>query len=348
MRGEVQVIKDGEVLYEESNLITSGAGAILATMITTSCRSLSAIDERLLDVSNYSIQAISFGTGRQAFKTNAHYWTSEKYSAIFGHPSIYKKSGAAITYFQEDFSGVFYPEVGMPIPPNPDMSRLEEDTSISGNPDSAASEAVAANEAFDMGQHLNYMPSSIFRNDTEVSAIAGSNYNVARFIGSVLGAFPGEDTLLSGTTPDGVSALSAVAGSSTFNTYNTMDKNGFATRTDSSVSGLQKYTMNLTDWAASGLKFEVQLGPGDIQTTNMYGGIYHLGLWSIDLNQSLLAGNTPPFAFDVLNNQRKYRLVARKTFAKDLTTYTNTPGGDPGFTNFSTSQNLNIIWRLYF
>ena len=348
MRGEVEVIRNGEVLTKESNLITSGAGSILATMFTTPSRSLSAIDSTLLDVSNYSIQAISFGTGERAFKTNAHYWTPEKYSLLVALPVAYKKSAAAITYFQEDFSGVFYPEVGMPIPPNPDMATLEEDTSVSAYEDSAASVAVSENEAFNLGQHLNYMPSSIFQNDPTVQSIASGNYGTAMMIGSVLGAFPGEDALASGVRPDGVSALSAVMGSSTFNTYDTMDKDGFATRTDDSASGLYKAPMVITTWDSSGVKFEVQLGPGDIQSTNMYGGIYHLGLWSIDLNASLLAGNTPPLQFDVLNNERKYKLVTRKAFAKDLTTYTNTPGGDPGFTNFDPSTNLTIIWRLFF
>ena len=80
-------------------------------------------------------------------------------------------------------------------------------------------------------------------------------------------------------------------------------------------------------------------------TVNLYGGIYHLGLWTIDMNKSLRNGNTPPFAFSVLNNPRKYKLFARKGLSKNLCFINDNPGGATGFTNHT---DLTIKWRLHF
>jgi hypothetical protein len=56
------------------------------------------------------------------------------------------------------------------------------------------------------------------------------------------------------------------------------------------------------------------------------------------MKESLLNGNTPPFAFSVLNNPRKYRLFCRKGVSKDLTY----------IEDITAYEDLTIKWRLHF
>jgi hypothetical protein len=73
-----------------------------------------------------------------------------------------------------------------------------------------------------------------------------------------------------------------------------------------------------------------RLDAGDAGALLLYGGVYHLGLWCLDIKAMLAAGHTPPFSFNALNNIRKYRLFAKKTFNKDLL-YINDSLGYGGF-----------------
>jgi len=85
------------------------------------------------------------------------------------------------------------------------------------------------------------------------------------------------------------------------------------------------------------IEYSVSLASGDLTFANAYGGIYHLGLWSIDMEKSLRNGNTPPFTFSRLNNPRKYKLFCRKTLSKNLC-YSN---------NEAQRGDLTIKWRLH-
>ena len=64
MRGEVEIWDGDKLLHKESNLLVNGAGELLADIMTVS-PSLSGIADHatssILDSSNYTIQAISFG-----------------------------------------------------------------------------------------------------------------------------------------------------------------------------------------------------------------------------------------------------------------------------------------------
>ena len=56
------------------------------------------------------------------------------------------------------------------------------------------------------------------------------------------------------------------------------------------------------------IEYQVSLASGDLLMANHYGGIFHIGLWTIDMEKSLQNGNNPPFKFSVLNNPRKYTI----------------------------------------
>jgi hypothetical protein len=75
MRGEVEIWSGDELIHKENNLLVNGAGELLADIMTVS-PSLSGIEDHatssILDSSNYTIQAISFGKDASAYQYNAH------------------------------------------------------------------------------------------------------------------------------------------------------------------------------------------------------------------------------------------------------------------------------------
>jgi len=341
MRGEVEVWYGDKLIAKESNMIVDGAGKHIADIMTAPS-SLSVIESAsaILHTSNYSIQAISFGTGKDAFPTNAHYYDTTKGVRI---SNAYDGGSQALVLVNFRGDGSSYaPEAGLPEEPNPESTRLEmRDTNVSANWGNGAVSSVFPGN----GQLVNFMPSAIVESITTDTSL--STPNSKKLLGSVMGAFPPNATNVSAVAifPDG-QELSALVGSSTFNTASSMDYSGFVTK----VAGVD-YTQGLTTTGTApytdGVLYRVSLGPGDLQCANLYGGIYHIGLWTIDMEQSLLNGNTPPFEFDILNNPRKYRLFCRKGFTIDLTRNSDN-GTTPGFTNYDSSQNLLITWKLKF
>jgi hypothetical protein len=90
MIGIVEIYKNfgtpqQELLIKENNLVVDGAGETLCDLWTTPSGAVSAVPH-LIDASNYSIQAISFGKGGDAYKKNTHFFPL--------HPSSYAASAA--------------------------------------------------------------------------------------------------------------------------------------------------------------------------------------------------------------------------------------------------------------
>jgi hypothetical protein len=92
------------------------------------------------------------------------------------------------------------------------------------------------------------------------------------------------------------------------------------------------------------VEYSMIVGSGDVGYSNLYGGIYNMGLWTIDMDESIKAGNTPPYSFGPLNNPRKYKLFATKHLTKNLG-YIEDNGTNAGSLNYS---DLTIKWRLHF
>ena len=53
----------------------------------------------------------------------------------------------------------------------------------------------------------------------------------------------------------------------------------------------------------------------------MFGGFQHLGVWCLDIKETLKQGLTPPFSWDNLDNLRKYKLVSKVSFWDNLMTH---------------------------
>ena len=138
-----------------------------------------------------------------------------------------------------------------------------------------------------------------------------------------------------------------------FNTVSSMDMYGHVNMIMSSVPH-GSYSMSDSasglvvsadsNFSSNGIiEYSVKISPGDLMIMHHYGGLFNLGLWSIDNKATMQAGNNPPYPFSVLNNPRKYKLFCKKTFSKDLTHIIDY-GASPGYLNY---QPLTIKWRLY-
>ena len=387
MRGEVEIWDGDNLIHKEPNMLVDGAGELLAEIMTVS-PSLSGIastaTSSILDSSNYTIQAISFGTGAEAFRQNAHRSDgSVRQAAWLSYHAAMTTVGHGVNYFvyapssTHPFTGVngysYSPIVGLPIPPTPILPVLEEDTSIS-----AIVGGVAVSSVFPgNGQLTNFIPSGIFSSVMQNTPFSGIDGLSGYAASTTLGCFMEGSSLLYSTsgiglynkTNDDGSVASLILNTkattylkgSFFNEVSSMDVSGFVNMVMSGSPGTTtNYAMSS---GASGLcvsggnesansgtvEYTVMISADDVAAANAYGGIYHLGLWTIDINQSLRNGNTPPFGFSVLNNPRKYKLFSRKGFSKNLCFVLDKAGGgillQSGIKNY---KDLTIKWRLHF
>jgi len=384
MRGEVEIWQGDSLLYTEPNMLVDGAGELLAEIMTVS-PSLSGIADHatssILDSSNYTIQAISFGTGSDAFNKstkNAQYLNADKIeylvNDVFNSSSTYKTGPPSIGI--QNSASSFVPHVGLPESPNPTSKVLEHNTSVAASFTGSGVDVAVSSVFPGNGQHVNFLPSAIGSGMMEATVFSsiGTQYYPSSLglAQSVLGAFPigsstqGSLTLASyrlivddNIVPRVADGLFSQDNFGFFNEVSSMDVSGFVNLVMSGSPGTTTgYAMSS---GASGLcvsgghdstnsgtvEYSVMLSKGDLATVNLYGGIYHLGLWTIDMKESLLNENTPPFAFSVLNNPRKYKLFARKGLSKNLC-YINDKTSDPQGRGFENHTDLTIKWRLHF
>ena len=352
MRGEVEVWSGDNLILKEANMLTDGAGALLADIMTVS-PSLSGIDDlatsSITDASNYTIQAISFGTGSDAFRTNSHILDGKKVSLFSGQLGDISNGNSGNVAFLRtnrtdgDAAAVNQPvSTSVPIPPDPALEKLEINTDCSAvfsGPNIALSSVFPGN-----GQLTNFLLTPAvedFIKDTQLSTDALS-YGAA----SILGCFPEGSSVSRTLEPSRVvyynsdsSALRIESSGGYFNEVSSMDVSGFVTAVSGTASTSGLTTSSNADFATNGtVEYAVTLSKSDALFAHAYGGIFHLGLWTINMKESLLNGNTPPFAFSVLNNPRKYRLFCRKGVSKDLTY----------IEDITAYEDLTIKWRLHF
>lgn len=298
-------------------MILQAFGELLVDILTTnpaigSIPSASAI----LDTSNYGFAAVSFGKDAEGFTHHAHSLSS--YSAgtynngrltlkIYNasSPSSYHSSATHL-HFSSTYNSV-------PNYPSIYDSRLERGSTITNIPGTS-----------NVGHYVN----AAISNDTFTSG--NDTYYVSN-AWNVIGGFP----------PSGNSSVYALYNSSggfvasgnlsgVFNTHGLMDKNGFLKTTNVTITDVNPDSV---PWTTAGAKVAVQVlshneypeidiyicpQMGDAAALAAFGGINHIGVWSLDLKQMLADGLRPPFTWNALDNTWKYKLVAKVTFWKDL------------------------------
>ena len=407
LKGKVEIYKGRTVnkenfLYEEDNIVVDGAGEIIVNMLTTT-PSLSAIpDSRyILDTSNYTIQAMSFGKDEAGYKKHAHIdtWSAIDYYQSQGLTKNQSYlSGAAIvftssnsnppkgiwSYFPSAVKGnPLYKDYNiLPSFPSPLDTKLEKSSNTpwayttSGwfptNFSNEISNTVSA--AFVKLGKLGHNPNVVHK---EVSSIVG----IGEY-GILGGAYP-EATKYGGSPGAIFSDLSQVMPShfspayeilsstfnSTFNEASSMDTSGYLGKvyslagnvapsnalvgsTMTPIKNVPKIHLSglivssNTDFSSTGeVIYQTYISSGDLGFSNFYGGIYNIGLWALDIRESLKTGVQPPYIWHPTQHYRKYKLFSKKSFTTNLAEIHDFGTSSPGLQHY---KDLTLIWRLYF
>ena len=413
MRGEVEIRCGDKVLLKESNLIVDGAGSLFADIMTAPrwCEDITEVSS-ILDTSNYTIQAISFGKGKDGYVKNAHEVidTKTQYFVSNGAPAIISTKDQA-DVLDSDTSSIIWGVSSLPASPNPQNTKLNLNCytttgftlDYGGLPIGLEFSKDMKDDFSDFGQNLNALPTSIstelfsgpkFSNFTDgveaylisigvplepFNYIAPASGIVESIFGSHLGCWPagsteggtpfyvfssidsndfGNNSLINKSPSAGVYDASTgfYAQSGTLNGYfneaSSMDYKGYCTMVTGTDSTQGLTLSTNADYADTGeIIYQVTMASGDAIAAQLYGGIFNFGLWAIDINESLKAGNQPPLQFDVINNQRKYKLFARKDLSRSFTLLHDTydsVGGTHYPATLASAPEVTITWKIYF
>jgi len=397
--------KNQKLVLEDNNLIVDGGGEIIVDMLTTT-PSLSGVASAssILDTSNYTIQAMSFGKDKEGYKHHAHtdtwsgidyligkdvdYGTSAKLSPFSGAMVFVSSNtnppGGVSSYFP---SGAHYNI--LPSPPTPLDIKLETEsntifseldyvsaiyglpnintkyglTTLEGMPNSSKS-------AFQLAGALGHNANVLLTDDGEiVTSFASSVW----YLGLLVGAYPKgfEHGGTKGGIFNNVSQLlgdDPVASSvyiGTFNSASSMDLSGYLGKvfnpygnvgsavtfsTDPQIDQSGILVSANSNFSSTGeVVYQTVIGSGDLGFTNLYGGIYNIGLWALDCKRTMKESSiAPPFSWDPINHGRKYKLFSKKSFTTNLAEIADkgsTGSTDGGLVHY---KDLTLIWRLYF
>lgn len=332
-------------------MLVDGARELLADILTMN-PGLSAISSAssILDASNYTIQAITFGKGAQSYSRHAHSIDVSSYSITNNCITVYALPNSDTSSYQTSNSGDLLPEFE-----HPHNTRLETSSTQTPIP------------FLDMGHNINAILTSA-TNGLGISSILAGCYPPSGGI---------EFRVLDST--GGI--LTSGILHSKYNLDQVIDASGFITMTASSAdhgnlledlaasSPFPPYQGLIltaeTNWSSTGnIQYKTLVSGCDLGAAALYGGIYEVGLWYIDIKRMLSEGKNPPFAFNALNNERRYKLFAKKVFTKDLAYHADSEGSDTpanygglnsftvaaeaDFLNHTLFNNLGFSWTIRF
>lgn len=320
-------------------MIVSRAGEVIADILSIS-PTLAEIPSAsaILDTSNFTFQAVSFGKDANGFKYHAHTVIQPSATVSF---KVFNYDVAPSQSYQTSTTASALKDLGYNFYVGyPDI----KDTRLEFRSTATNISATLTNIGHCMNSIISPTLSSMAHLIGCYPASGGTNYYVLSSLSATYLANPNV-VAYSGTL------------SSTYNKYGIMDSNGFlkfaplgisqGTAPAGNITGNDGYTSGclLSGTSnfntAEGFVVAVQLPSGDAGALCLFGGVYHVGLWCLDLRAMLDAGNNPPYTWNTTNGIRKYRLFAKKTFSKDLTYLKNYGSTNAFKTIFSGSSPLD-------
>ena len=316
-------------------MFTQGFGEVLTDLLTTNpaladLPSASAI----LDTSNYTFNAITYGKDAQGFNFHGHILSSTQHNdGNTGKPvSGFNEGNLIVKRYNADtspssyfFSSTYYEFSSIynsvPRYPSPNDVRLELESTLTTN-----ASAWSYSELPDVGHYPN----------------AAVSQNLSA-VWNVVGGFPPSSLPDDPTTApklylvdEGGGLVASGVLSGVYNTHGLVDASGFVKINE--ASGIDTGLSSLTPVQGGALSggpcvFSGQPGVavssgesllaivpqlGDAAALAAFGGVSHLGVWCLDLKEMLASGLMPPYSWDSLNNNRKYKLVSKVTFWDNL------------------------------
>lgn len=302
--------------FSESNMILDGAGELIVDILTVS-PSYSSIPSAsaILDASNYTIHAVSFGKDAAGYHRHAHsYSLQELYPADY-IIRVLSYEPVSVSSYRSSAVGDLLPEY-----PSPWNTRLESSSTailnIYTDPPIITPDVVL----YDYGHNINsYLDPG------------------ASLVSAYVGCYPSKEGskwhIYSALTDvrEGATDTPALTGvfTSYFNLCSALDLFGYINVTTSNAAygnslSIGNYSGVVitadTQFSALGyVGYNTLVSAGDLGCLSIFGGVYQMGLWYIDIKRLLSEGVRPPYSFSHLNNPRKYKLFAKKTFSRDLT-----------------------------
>ena len=309
-------------------MFVQGFGEIITDILTVNPElSGVATASSILDTSNYTFQAITYGKDAEGFNFHAH--SVSTVNRVNG-----ESDGIVSGYNDDHVIAVNFTNVG---------------TMVSSYPASASHNTFASSyislPQFPAVNHSRLELKST-RTTPDISFSA---------VGPDLGHYPNTYidsnlsnawTILGGFSPpssagktcqlyDSAGALIASGVlSGIYNQNNVVDKDGYVSVSqvsglDSQLGDSQGFELSggavVFSSAAAGIDARkgstgIAVVPqhGDGVTLALYGGINHLGVYCMDTRAMLASGITPPYSYDALNNNRIYKLVSKVSFVDNL------------------------------
>lgn len=302
-------------------MFTKGFGELLTDILTVNpyLRTISSASA-ILDASNYTFQAMTFGKDAEGYKHHAHTILSES-------SGVYNSGVLAVVVYNTTSPSSYHSSATkaqlsasynyLPNYPNITDTRLERGstvTNISSTPN--------------WGHYVNYACSPVSSTSSLWNVVGGfaPSANQTYYLLSSNGSL-----ITSGTLSGGF-----------FNQYGLMDIDGFLKFTGQTATEIEGSDPDDPSiWStgavvtASGLsqgmvEVKVALHRADAACIAAFGGLNHIGIWCFDMDQMLQQGLNPPYSWNHLNTNRKYKLVGKVSFWDDLM-YHQDNGSSPGF-----------------
>jgi hypothetical protein len=330
MNGQVEIYKvfqDGteRLVHKEGNLIVDEARKIIAEMMTippfiANIPTASAV----LNTSNWTVQAISFGKDASSYYGNLH---GSTFTVLDGttRPSTDSNnvpySWVSAAGYHKGYTNVH----GLPTYPSPIDKVLEPGIYPY---DSSAT----------FYQLPNFIQFSSQLGLTAAQAIASGCWPVSQGSGTSVHVSSYNNTT--------IGQYNKCMGA--YNLRGTMDYRGYvklnyAASAQTNIDGNFIVSSNSTFSSLREVAYITQMYDGDMELLQLYGGIYSLGLWAIN-TKLLLQTSSAPFNFTTYPSSIPFKLFSKKSFLRDLTTAESDllPTGNPPVAL------LKIVWRIFF
>jgi hypothetical protein len=321
MRGVVEVYNNYGLIESGSNTIVDGFSESLVDILTfIATTSFSG----LYNVSNFGIAAISYSKSASGFAHNCHVNSGIQLSGkTFNPPSLFLQNLSQVSSIR-------------PVERVPSYSDPRD-------------------------RVLELLPSSV----SALIRTYGQNINAIAYSGTntTLSSLPVSSILSLGCYPASatgdnriIAALynnaSSLITSSRFGGYTTgsgfngspssMDWRGFQRTASAAALGvLVSSTLSVLSSTGT-LLVRFYIDPQDLAVVGMYGGIQSIGLWTIDLVETLKVVSHP-FTWNPANNAIKYKLIAKKVLANNLC-YNEDNGSNAGLNSYT---GITGNWYIY-
>ena len=303
--------------------------------------------------------------------------TKEAYYSVCGTSTGAKNKGVAVVFapgsLPNGMDGIVTSSLNVKAklsdPPTPMDTILERGVQLSGgaftDTDSAIYSEAYNEELLSQGQNLNYLPylnnvgfaveseglASYVGCYPEGSSTGGTDYYVVSSLESIIATHSdlADIPYLSATVSGNLTGVVNEASSMDIRGIigKVYDQNGKVGTAAAALnqswltSGLVVSSFNASDLGR--VYYCTTLGADDLACAHLYGGIYGMGLWTI--NNKETSGMQAPYSWDVSSiPRRQYRLFSKHTSSRDLT-FVSDRGSNAGLESYS---DMRVIWRLDF